>query len=284
MFSDWIICIFSYNRAGLLQNLLQSIAQFYPEMKVAIFDDDSDDEATVALLSQLQKQGIEVHHKELSGSSKHGGLYTMMDQAIGHAMSSSYKYAYFVQDDMQFLWRDEGLEKKVSSVFAKEECLMCNSSFLQKIFIEGIENRLPRLEEEDLYAFNGYGVADTGIINLEKARAVSLSFPMESEDGNGKYWHEKGWQMYWLPQPHLAWVPWPSTYRYKKVEHRKLSSLLPLEKESIAKLSKHKGYAYLEDYTATTNWFLKPYWYADHPGKINLLKIYLKYYLRRIIK
>lgn len=285
MFSNWVICIFSYNRAALLQNLLNSIASLYPEMDVVVFDDGSNDADTIQLLQSLEGGDINVIIADRDHNvSKHGGLYAMMNTAISYAQTQGYRYAYFVQDDMQFLWRDEDLEHKVNNAFAKEECVMCNSSFLQKILTKGLEERLPKHNDEDLYSFHGNGVADTGIVDVEKARRIKLFFPEHSESGNGKYWFDKGFHLYWLPRPHLAWVPWPTTYRHKGVEKRKSKVLKPLPEQTIEKLKQNPAYAFLEDYSTVGVWPMKPYWYAASPGVFRLFKIYIKYYLQQIFR
>ncbi|MCB0696112.1 MAG: glycosyltransferase family 2 protein [Chitinophagaceae bacterium] len=281
--SKWVLCVFSYNRGMLLRNLLRSARLFYPEFDIVIFDDNSDDAETQKVLTEQGSTNCKViispsdHTK-----SKHGGLYAQMNKALMYAIDHQYSYAYFVQDDMQFLWRDEVLENKITKAFTRKECLMCNSSFLQKILTDGIEDRLP-LAEDNLYTFKGNGVADTGIIDLEKAREADLQFPEHSESGNGQYWYNKGFRLYWLPQPHLAWVPWPATFRNRQKENRKTNELLPLTDESIKRLQQNQSYAYLEDYTKTVRLLPKPYWYTANPGKLNLLKIYIKYYLKHII-
>src|SRR3954462_11051276 len=94
-FKGWLICIFSYNRATMLENLLVSIQAFYPDMALAIFDDGSDEPAAVELLETLKKSGVYVYtHLAGSVSSKHGGLYELRDIALAYATSQSYKYAY----------------------------------------------------------------------------------------------------------------------------------------------------------------------------------------------
>ncbi len=285
MFTSWVICIFSYNRGGLLRNLLQSIEEYYPEMDIAIFDDGSDDELTLNVLADVAKKGGYVYKRtDVGKGSKHGGLYGMMNIALDYLFERDYQYAYFVQDDMQFLWRDRHFEERLKPVFSREECVMCNANFMQKITIDEIGPKLPLAGIGDLYLFKENGVADTGVIDIAKAKAVSLSFPQQGEIANGKYWHDKGLQLYWLPQPHLAWVPWPTTYRYKVEENRQVNTLHPVEGKALEHLLVNKDYAFLEDYTKTYKWYPKPYWYAASPGSINLLKIYMKYYLRRIIK
>src|SRR5690606_10617252 len=98
------------------------------------------------------------------------------------------------------------------------ECLMCNFNFLQKILTEGLEDRLPKLAGENIYWFQHNGVADTGIIDVEKAKQAGLSFSYNSEHENGRYWGSQGYKMYWSPVSHMAWVPWPSTYRNRKLD------------------------------------------------------------------
>ena len=285
MFTNWVICIFSYNRGGFLKNLLESITAYYPEMNIAVFDDGSDEEYTLKVLSEVSANGGYVYARSDNDmSSKHGGLYPMMNQALDYVKKSTYQYAYFVQDDMQFLWRDNELEERVRKVFSRNECVMCNANFLQKITINEIADKLPKASIDNLYAFKNNGVADTGVIDIAKAKKVNLSFPENGEINNGGYWHDRGLQLYWLPQPHLAWVPWPKTYRHKLVEQRRVNTLHPIRGRALERLLVNKDYAYLEDYTKTVRWYPKPYWYAASLGKKNMLKVYLKYYLRQIFK
>jgi len=260
---------------------MASVKQFYSEMDIAVFDDNSDIAEMTALLEELRNT-VNIIQPDTSIGSKHGGLYGMMNAAIDYAKAKNYAYAYFVQDDMQFLWRDEQLEARLGDVFARQDCLMCNFNFLQKILIEGTDERLPEVDR-GLYSFKGNGVADTGIIDIKKAAEAGLQFLKNSEGGNGRDWYEKGYRLYWLPVPHLAWVPWPSTYRHKEAEKRISKFLKPLNKHSIEKLKANATYAYLEDYSKTIRFAIKPYWYTANPGTWNLIKIYIKYYLKMLI-
>lgn len=278
----WILCVFSYNRGVLLLNLVQSAKLFYPEFTIVIFDDNSNDPTTLSTLNDMAQSGVEVRiGLPNEGDSKHGGLYAQMNVALQYATEQHYHYAYFVQDDMQFLWRDEKLENKVTGIFLRQECVMCNSSFLQKILFDGLGERLPEVDP-GLFSFMTNGVADTGIINLTKAKEIDLSFPEQSEGGNGKHWFNKGYRLYWLPVPHLAWVPWPTTFRNKQKQQRQVRVLKPLSYNAIEKLLTNHSYAFLEDYTSLDSFLPKPYWYSANPGALSLLKIYIKYYLKRI--
>ncbi len=280
--AKWLICIFSYNRGTLLLNLIESARAFYPEFDIVIFDDSSDDHTTSEILDTLELEGLKIiSSNKHADESKHGGLYSQMNKALHYAIERGFDYAYFVQDDMQFLWRDEKLEIHTSEAFEHEECVMCNYNFLQKILIDGIVQRLP-LKKNTIYAFAGNGVADTGVIDIRKAKTIGLYFPEHSERGNGQYWHKKGYQLYWFATCHLAWVPWPTTFRHAVKENRKSKKILPLGTEAIERIKNNTTYAYLEDYTSLKGALLKPYWYTSNPGWINLLKIYMKYYLKSI--
>lgn len=284
MFTNFLFCVFSYNRGDALQNLLTSIERFYPEAKVAIFDDGSDHPYVKDILQKASDNGSYVYVTDRSDvSSKHGGLYGMMNKAIAYAKDSLFDYAYFIQDDMQFLWRDEELPDKLANVFKREECLMCNNNFLQKIFSIGIDERLLRVDD-GVFGFGDHGVADSGIISLAKARKVGLHFPEKSESGNGKYWYAKGLVLYWLSSPQLAWTPWPATYRGAERQERMVKALLPLSTVAIEELKNNSSYAYLEDYTRTERYIMKPYWYTANPGWFIIFKKYVKYYIHKLFR
>lgn len=279
MFSDILICIFSYNRGDLLGNLLSSVNKYYPEAGLAVFDDGSDEPAVKKILNDLP-QGAYLHitDKE-SPCSRHGGLYYMMGNAIDYAKGSAYKYAYFVQDDMQFLWRDEQLIVKLESVFRYKYCLMCNFNFQQKIFRQDVVGELEETRERGYYQYPYHAVLDTGIVDIERAKKVDLQFPFQTENMNGAYWYDKGYRMYWAAQPHITQMPWPKIHRFKDTMERKLYRLKKIGSHKLSKLKTNTGLAYLEDYTSTETWLLKPYWYGSNPGLLNLIKIYMKYFL-----
>lgn len=282
MFNNFLICIFSYNRPAHLKNLLASAKHFYPEMDIAIFDDNSDVSDMKKLIKELRNT-ITIIQPGTSLGSKHGGLYGMMNAALEYAKTKRYDYVYFVQDDMQFLWRDDELMERLEATFRREDCLMCNFNFLQKILTKGTDTRLPQVEHR-LFSFAGNGVADTGIIDVKKATEAGLRFSKNSEGSNGSDWYGKGYKLYWLPIPHLAWVPWPSTYRHKNLEQRTPNFLKPLSAKSIERLGANISYAYLEDYTKTFRHTIKPYWYTANPGAWSLIKIYIKYYLSHLFR
>jgi glycosyltransferase involved in cell wall biosynthesis len=256
---------------------LESIQEFYPEISLAIFDDGSTEPETLLVLRELEGRAY-IHTNEPDRNERHGGLYANMNAAIKYACKSDYRYAYFVQDDMQFLWRDEELPARVSQIFERKDCIMCNFNFLGGLFRRKIELRVPH-ERDDIYMMKESGVMDTGIYDLDKLRAKNFSLPYVSEGDNSRYFYEQGYRMIWSAKSHLAWLPWPTVYSRGKVQKRKLHKLESLTKPAIEKIKTTRGYTFLEDYTSAKSVLVKPYWYSASPGTITLVKIYLKYYL-----
>ncbi len=282
MAGELLLCIFSYNRGPLLENLLQSIQQFYPELPKVIFDDDSTDKKTQQLLANYREQGIPVQDSRSEITEcKHGGLYRNMQKAVDYARENGFRYAYFVQDDMQFIWRDEQLLERLDTLFSRAECLMCNFNFLQKILRKGLSERLVKMKDGQFYSFYRRGVADTGIIDLEKAGRYGIHFKYDSERENGEHWYEQGFRLYWLPNPHLAFLPYPTSFRFRRGVQRRVYTLKPLSDLKKSEIVRNRDFVFLEDYTSTKRFLPKPYWYTVIPGWWPLTKIYLKYYLGR---
>ncbi|MBW7912776.1 MAG: glycosyltransferase family 2 protein [Taibaiella sp.] len=286
MFSaKWLVCVFSYNRGAYLKNVLLSIQKYYPEFSVAIFDDGSTDPNVKKVLAETPNSTyIHVIDKPVQGS-KHGGLHKMMNSAVTYAIQENFDYVYFVQDDMQFLWRDVQLENRVKHIFEQFNCIMCNLNFLQKIFRHDAKYELLPTPQVGVFEFLKHGVGDTGVIDVKKAKDAGLEFPYLLERDNGEYWYNKGFRLYWLAQPNLAWLPWPEAYRFKKASKGRVHSVRELTETDMQRLRLNTGYTYLEDYARIDAFLLKPYWQGAHPGWFTLLKIYIKYYLGvRLIK
>lgn len=93
-----LFCVFSFNRGKFLENCVRSIESCVPEAEIAVFDDDSTDEYTRGVLSNLA-QRLEVIQPGNRSSHKLGGLYGNMQSAIEYA--SDHDLVCFIQDDMQ---------------------------------------------------------------------------------------------------------------------------------------------------------------------------------------
>jgi glycosyltransferase involved in cell wall biosynthesis len=91
------VAVFSYNRGGYLRNCVESIRRNLPFAEVKVYDDNSTDPETVAVLHSL---GLPVLRPEGSVTGRHGGLYANMNRALDEAGTG---LILFLQEDMQLV-------------------------------------------------------------------------------------------------------------------------------------------------------------------------------------
>lgn len=106
--SDFAIYVFSHNRGDTLDLALASCLRNFPQARTHIVDDHSDCPQTVSVIQKWQDhvEQLDIPEQFTGGDSSNqtrGGLHTNMQVAIEHADSLDYRYALFLQDDMQFV-------------------------------------------------------------------------------------------------------------------------------------------------------------------------------------
>ena len=104
VFSRWSVVVFSYNRAEMLRNSIQSAIDCASELPLIVWDDRSEDPETVAVLEEYRSRGVEVH-SGLAQQELRGGLYANMAAAMDLLLERGVRYAVFTQDDVQFVRR-----------------------------------------------------------------------------------------------------------------------------------------------------------------------------------
>jgi hypothetical protein len=287
--NDPVFCIFSYNRYEYLKNLIDSIDIFFPEVPVVIFDDNSDQEDLLIYYRDLSgKEGFKIEKlKAYTDQSKHGGLYNLMNMALKYCWEKNFSYAFFIQDDMQFV-QDLDLNAICREYFTKwPDALMVSPLFMQKIFLPDINNYVEK--KDDDYLFRNYGVADAGIIHLNRAKTVVLNFSARGERHNGEKYYKLGYKLVLCKNPCLAWVPWAISYK----DHKRIGRFFykadrlyinPLTDENRLQLMYSEALPFLENYTRLNIWWIpKPYIHLIYSFK-NVVLSYWKYVIYVIFK
>jgi len=284
-----VFCIFSYNRYRYLQNLIDSIDAFFPDNPVVIFDDNSDQQELLSYFRILkEKAGYSIEKlKSYKGLSKHGGLYDLMNAALKYCWQRNFKYAFFIQDDMQFVQRID-LEQLCDDNFGRrKDVLMISPLFMQKIFLPDLDTYIE--EREGDYFFKNRGVADAGIIDLNKAKTVVLEFSARGEKFNGEKYFKLGFRLLLCKNPCLAWVPWALSFK----SDSRIGTLIfkegsffikPLVAETRNKLENNEKLPFLEDFTRLNIWWIpKPYLHLVYNFK-NVVNTYFRYWRFVIFK
>lgn len=282
-----LLAVQSYNRGGLLHNLLRSAKEFLPGSDILIVDDSSDDPLTRQV---IDRSGAELLINTNTSDNKHGGLYHCMNASLQYAMDHGYDHLYIVQDDMQFVRPVTGLEAILKSTFDLDENLLqLNFNFLWKITSPGMEGKFDEAGPQGWWMKNNFGVADSGVIALDRAKRFGLEFGAGERESGLKYWN-KGARLWLSSKPHLCWVPFPATFRNKKKADlvqmtRDLPNRFlvdPLTPEAIRTLQENDQPAYLEDHTRYYKRTIYPYWYQSTKPIAGIARQYANYYIRSL--
>lgn len=216
-----VFWIFSYNRGEFLQNCVASIERCAPGCAIRIFDDNSSDMETRALLTQLEKKHS-VHFPEpLSGeSNKHGGLYANMQKAF--ELSEADDLVCFLQDDTQL----------VRAITQEEIARLENHfsirgpGFVQAAFMRGCNRekdqakiRFDKVSQvyfvDRLSSSAGAYYSDICIFHTQQMRNSGWRF-VPRESGNESLARTQLRQMAYWRDPFLAWLPYVPAFRGKQ--------------------------------------------------------------------
>ncbi len=123
------VAVFSYNRGDYLRNCLESLRRNMPFAEVTVFDDHSDDPATVAYLATLSERVVQPPKNK---GTRHGGLYANMQAALRDTVADM---LLFLQEDMQVVRPvSEGDVQAISALFDADP----NRAFVSPSFIKGL--------------------------------------------------------------------------------------------------------------------------------------------------
>jgi glycosyltransferase involved in cell wall biosynthesis len=205
-------CIFAYNRGRFLANCVRSIELCAPGSSVTIYDDNSDDPATLEVLAELALRYPNSRPLVAGRQSKHGGLYANMQRALDEQAPGS--IVCFMQDDMQLVRKLEQAEiDGLNAHFSRTE----NPSLLQPAFLKGGE----RSWMQEAFRFdesaNGYlcerhersaglHYSDICIASVDQLRALDWQFKPREKD-NEMTARTVLPKLLYVRNPFLAWLP-----------------------------------------------------------------------------
>ncbi|MEX2366394.1 MAG: glycosyltransferase [Pseudohongiellaceae bacterium] len=212
-------CVFSYNRGEFLANCISSIEACAPQCPISIFDDNSDDPATVNVLQTLAlKHEIKQPHKHSSLASKHGGLYANMQAALESL--EDHETACFLQDDMQLVRRLTDKEIEAIEAYFENNA---HSGFLQPAFLKGCNRKTDQALARYHQTAGGYFIdrfqnsagawySDILIARADRLRSADWTF-LPRESANEQQARIKLQQIVYLLNPFAAWLPNVPAYR-----------------------------------------------------------------------
>lgn len=216
---DPVFCVFSFNRPRFLENCVASIEQCVPGARVIVFDDESDDPDTVALLKRIGRVH-DIVSPDTKGDHKHGGLYWNMQSAFERLSDEA--LICFLQDDCQVVRPLlDGELDQVQGLFSDHPDL----AFVHPCFIRGIDqDRCPvhnatspdglTFFREDWGQSAGVHYSDLFITSPSRLRANDWRFHT-SEPANDRQARDKFGRMAYMRSPFAMWLPEVPAYRGK---------------------------------------------------------------------
>lgn len=215
-----IFCIFSFNRGPFLRNCVRSIERCRPDARILVFDDDSSDAETLAVLKEIEK-AHRVVTPDKAGSTKHGGLYDNMQSAI--EILRDEPLVCFLQDDTQVV--RPILDREIDSLrrlFTETPAL----GFIQPCFLRAsAKTRRPFKPTDDqstelLYRENrgqSAGVHYSDLLITSPARLLKSGWQFQSsEPDNDRQASRLFGPMPYLYSPFAMWLPNVPAYRGKR--------------------------------------------------------------------
>ncbi len=215
-----LFCVFGFNRGLFLEHCVRTIEVCAPMASIAIFDDDSNDPATISVLERLAKSYPVV---QPGGGQQHklGGLYSNMQAALEFAKNE--RMVCFLQDDMQLV---RALSHADIDHFEQLFAASPGLAFLQPCFLKGV-NRTRDLEY--LHFDDQRGIYQRHLSNDSAGHyfaAVSIACPSRllekgwvfgaSEPENDRQARRHFEQLAHLFLPFAMWLPDVPAYRGKR--------------------------------------------------------------------
>ena len=127
-----------------------------------------------------------------------------------------------MQDDFQFVWRNDGLVEQAAQLLGRDDASQVTVHFWKRLGID----RSTVLPDRAGYR-SGVGLGAVGVVSIARCRERDFTFEHTEPASNEKAL-ELGLNAYALADPVLARIPWPSYARYRKMHGTVQSTAAPL--------------------------------------------------------
>jgi hypothetical protein len=212
-------------------------------------------------------------------SGKTGSLYDAYNYALKLCKDSNYDYLNIIQNDMQLLFWNNNLIQLIDELFKKNKnTLQIITGFRFKGVGQNIYKQLSNKKKiylktlkkrKNIFYSDSYGIADWGIINLNRAYKSKLFFEKNETYMSSEY-RKRGFVNLYIPTPFVGVLPWPAAARKGKVvgiPHTLTNDNLLLKsvtKNLYNNLVNYNNELWQEDWLKPFGWYaLNPCCYTD---------------------
>lgn len=221
--ADIKIYVFSFNRGVFLENCLRSVEICAANCEVVVIDDQSYDKKTQEVLDHFShKLPILIAGEQAEVEHKTGGLYNNMRVAFSDAREKGFRYALFLQDDMQLVRPIMKNDIVFAERFfaANKNSAELHTCFMKRYFSKRDEqltkiddSGIAYLRPSDYSGFSGFSAV--GLFDV--ARFFDLFGNLKkSEYINNEFAQKNNIQMGISTRPFMMWLPYPISHRGRK--------------------------------------------------------------------
>lgn len=274
-----LFCVFSFNRGQFLQNCIDSIERCAPGARIAVFDDNSYDEHTQAVLKDIASRHTVIQPGHQS-QRRLGGLYGNMQTALDYAANES--LVCYLQDDTQMVRALSADDIIAINALLDDDRI----GFVSPCFLRGRNRQRDRRSMVFERARDVYFRLPTGqsagshfsaLLVMRPAKLLAKGWVFgRSEPENDRQAATLFGRMAYLKTPFAMWLPEVPAYRGKRktwalkiAERQRRSGYFPfriLDDEEVRALRKRPSdqLPVAEDFLTCQNGTPKVPW-AYHP-------------------
>lgn len=214
------IWIFSYNRGVFLQNCVESVERCAPMCELTVFDDNSTDTETQAILSAIAEKHRVLKPRPGAEEGKHGGLYANMQSAL--ELMPDDELMCCLQDDTQLVRAIVQSDiDNISDYFSAFE----DAAFVQLAFMRGRNRGADEVRtrfdlESGMYFVDRYNrsagtfYSDIFIASVNRLRGCGWRFEAR-EKVNESQAKTHFRPIAYMRNPFAAWLPNVPAFRGK---------------------------------------------------------------------
>ena len=166
----------------------------------------------------------------------YGNQYLNLDRAVRLARARGVKLLHLVEDDTQFVWRNERLAAEVAAAFDAFPLAVQVSPLFWKFATKASGLPFP---EHSAYLMRQPPGCGIGFVDVDRLAERCFQHQVD-EEASTRHGAALGLELIALAHPVVARVPWPMYTRYRATRGRQANGTRPLLVKPLDEPSEHR--------------------------------------------
>ncbi|MFI4861062.1 MAG: hypothetical protein ACIAXF_10315 [Phycisphaerales bacterium JB063] len=215
--SRCLVCLFTFNRPGLMLNAVRSVERFLPGCAGVVFDDGSFVPGAAEALAQVGREypNWDTRTRERGDTVGLQGLYRNMADALALAIADGYDHCLFLEDDTQLVWQKAGQLNELDTLFdACPDAVQLQPLLYRRLndYRETMEYVRTARAYRTIQGFNTTAFWNMRVVREHADYAVIHAHRGSNLALNSAYWLKRGYRLYADARPNMAIIPWVTSH------------------------------------------------------------------------